>query len=202
MTSFFKLDNNDNPFDIFANWMKEASIAEPNNPNAMCLSTVSATGKPSSRMVLLKEHDESGFVFYTNSHSKKGEQLNENPNVALNFYWKTLQRQVRIEGAVTIVPRAMTEAYFHSRPRESQIASYASDQSQPLENKQIYLDRITQIKKDYEGVEHIPCPDHWNGYRVIPTLIEFWQEAEFRTHDRFVFHCTENRQWTIERQYP
>ncbi len=189
-----------NPFDIFDQWMKDAERQEPNNPNAMCLSTVSADGKPSSRMVLLKEYSENGFVFYTNSKSRKGAELSANPNVALNLYWKTFQRQVRIEGQVEIVPRDMTQAYFNSRHRGSQIASYASKQSAPLPDKSVYEVRIVELEKQFEGVDTIPCPVHWNGYRVVPSSIELWVEGEFRTHDRFAFRADNG--WNAERLYP
>jgi len=189
-----------NPFDIFHDWMEDAKREEPNNPNAMCLSTVSTDGKPSSRMVLLKEYSADGFVFYTNSFSRKGEQLSNNPNVALNIYWKTFQRQVRIEGEVEIVPRDMTQAYFNSRHRGSQIASYASKQSTSLPDRGVYEARIAELEKEFEGIDDVPCPDHWNGYRVKPTMIELWVEGEFRTHDRFVF--TRESNWTAERLYP
>jgi len=189
-----------NPFDIFDQWMIDAKREEPNNPNAMCLSTVSADGKPSSRMVLLKEYSADGFVFYTNSQSRKGGELSANPNVALNLYWKTFQRQVRIEGMVEIVPRDMTQAYFNSRYRGSQIASYASKQSTPLPDKSVYEARIAELEKQFEGIHEIPCPDHWNGYRVKPKMIELWVEGEFRTHDRFVFRVESD--WSAERLYP
>lgn len=189
-----------NPFDIFHEWMIDAKREEPNNPNAMCLSTVSGDGKPSSRMVLLKEYSADGFVFYTNSLSRKGAQLSNNPNVALNLYWKTFQRQVRIEGEVEIVSRDMTQAYFNSRHRGSQIASYASKQSTPLPDRGVYEARIAELEKEFEGIDNIPCPDHWNGYRVKPTMIELWVEGEFRTHDRFVF--MRESDWTAERLYP
>jgi len=190
------------PFHIFDAWMQDAQKAEPNNPNAMCLSTVDREGRPSSRMVLLKEYDNDGFVFYTNSLSRKGHDLEHNSYVALNFYWKTFQRQVRVEGRAELVPHAMTEAYFQSRPRGSQIASYASDQSRRLTNKSLYEDRIRAIEKEFDGVETIPCPDHWNGYRVVPSMIELWVEGEFRTHDRFVFTQDNTGTWTAERLYP
>ena len=192
----------ENPFDIFDQWMKQAEEDEPNNPNAMCLSTVDAKGRPSSRMVLLKDYDEKGFIFYTNSQSRKGQELETNPYVALCLYWKTSQRQVRIEGHVQIVPRAMTIEYFHSRHRGSQIASYASKQSRPLPDKQIYQDAIKELDNQFEGQDNITCPDHWNGYRVIPETIELWQEGEHRTHDRFAFKPNDNGEWVAERLYP
>ena len=189
-----------NPFDIFDNWIKQAIKNNPDNPNAMCLSTVSSTGKPSSRMVLLKEYDENGFIFYTNSESRKGQELSQNPHVALNLYWRESQRQVRIEGKIEIVSRQMTQAYFNSRQRGSQIASYASQQSSPLPNRHVYEDRIKKLEDQFKDTKEIPCPDHWNGYHVTPSLIELWQEGQFRTHDRFVFKVENN--WIAERLYP
>ena len=180
--------------------MKDAVRVEPNNPNAMCLSTVSKDGKPSSRMVLLKDYGCDGFTFFSNSQSRKGLELETNPYVALCLYWKSFQRQVRIEGKAEKVSRHITESYFHSRPRGSQIASHCSDQSRPLPDKQIYLDRIEKMTKEFENVEVIPCKDEWNGYLAKPTLIELWQEGEFRTHDRFVFRVENN--WQAERLYP
>ena len=193
---------NRNPFEIFDEWMKDAVSAEPNNPNAMCLSTVSADGKPSSRMVLLKDYSADGFTFFSNSQSRKGHELEQNPYVSLCLYWKSYQRQVRIEGKAEKVSRDITEAYFHSRPRGSQIASHCSDQSQPLPDKQIYLDRIAAMTKEFEDVEKIPCREEWNGYRVVPTTIELWQEGEFRTHDRFVYKQDNKGEWISQRLYP
>jgi len=147
-----------NPFEIFDQWMKEAEREEPNNPNAMCLSTVSTEGKPSSRMVLLKDYNKDGFVFYTNSESRKGGELTQNPHVALCLYWKTFQRQVRIEGKVEIVDRKMTEAYFHSRHHGSQIASYASRQSTPLPDKSVYDQRIKELRINLKAWITSPGP--------------------------------------------
>jgi len=190
------------PFTVFDQWMKEAEKQEPNNPNAMCLSTVSKDGKPSSRMVLLKDYDVNGFTFFSNSQSRKGLELKDNPWVALCLYWKTFQRQVRIEGKAEKVERHITEAYFHGRSRGSQIASHCSDQSQILQDKKIYLDRIAKAEKHFKDVEVIPCKDEWNGYRVVPTMIELWQEGEFRTHDRYAFKKDGNGQWVGQRLYP
>lgn len=190
----------DNPFDIFHQWMEDAKREEPNNPNAMCLSTVSKDGKPSSRMVLLKDYGPEGFTFFSNSLSRKGQELDHNPYVALCLYWKTFQRQVRIEGKAKKVSREITEDYFHSRHRGSQIASHCSDQSRPLPDKQIYLDRIADMTEKFKDVDVIPCKDEWNGYLVKPSSIELWEEGEFRTHDRFVFKAENN--WKAERLYP
>jgi pyridoxamine 5'-phosphate oxidase len=189
-----------NPFEIFDNWITQAEKDNPNNPNAMCLSTVSMDGKPSSRTVLLKEYDKNGFIFYTNSESRKGQDLSKNPYVALNFYWRETQRQVRIEGKIEIVPRAMTQSYFNSRQRGSQIASYASQQSRPLLDRTVYEDRIQELEKQFKNDTEIQCPDHWNGYRVIPSSIELWVEGQYRTHDRFVFKAKND--WIAERLYP
>lgn len=189
-----------NPFEIFDQWITQAEIDNTDNPNAMCLSTVSKDGKPSSRMVLLKDYGESGFTFFSNSQSRKGQELEHNQNVSLCLYWRESQRQVRIEGTAQKVEKHITESYFHGRPRGSQIASHCSDQSRPLPDKQIYLDRIVAMEKQFENSEKIPCLDHWNGYIVKPNLIELWQEGQFRTHDRFVFKVENN--WIAERLYP
>lgn len=193
---------NKNPFELFNQWMDDAIKHEPNNPNAMCLSTVSSTGKPSSRMVLLKDYSDNGFTFYTNSKSRKGNELSSNPNVALCLYWKSFQRQVRIEGTISAVPKDQVQTYFNSRYRDSQIASYASKQSQILENKSDYEDRIKELENEFKDIKDIPCPDHWNGYLVTPTAIEFWVEGEFRTHDRFLFKQDDNKKWIVDRLYP
>ena len=202
MAKNFDPSKNDDPFQLFESWLAEATASEPNNPNAMCLSTVSSLGKPSNRMVLLKEHSEKGFTFYTNCHSKKGKELTENPYVALCFYWKTLQKQIRIEGTIESVPQKKVEAYFHSRHRGSQIASAASDQSQPLTNKDIYINRFNELDIKYKGQDDIPCPSHWNGYCVVPTSIEFWVEGAHRMHDRFVYTHDKQGQWHAQRLYP
>lgn len=191
------------PFEVFDEWYADAKSSEPNDPNAMCLSTVNASACPSSRMVLLKNYGADGFTFFTNSESRKGQELSDNPNVALLFHWKSLLRQIRIEGRAGVISRAETEGYFHSRARESQIASYASDQSQPLPDKAVYMDRINEVRQQFDGQHDIPCPDHWNGYRVIPSKIEFWIQKDYRTHDRFVFtREQEGGNWHCQRLYP
>lgn len=192
----------DNPFSLFAEWMALAEKSEPNDANAMALSTASLDGLPSSRMVLLKQYDDQGFVFFTNSHSRKGHELSTNPKVALLFYWKSLLRQIRIEGTAEIVSRAETEAYFHSRARASQIASAASLQSQPMPDRQEFENRMWELDQEFKDVDHIPCPDHWNGYRVTPRRMEFWIQKDFRTHDRLVYKWTDNGDWVTEKLYP
>ncbi len=174
------------PFALFEVWFAEAKESEPNDPNAMALATASADGQPSVRMVLLKGHGPDGFVFYTNAESRKGEQIRANMRAALLFHWKSLRRQIRIEGPREEVSEAEADAYFHSRPRVSQIGSAASDQSRPLPDRTIYLDRVAALEQRYpEG--DIPRPPHWTGFRLSPRRIEFWHDRQYRLHDRRLF---------------
>ena len=188
-----------NPFELFANWYDLAIETEINDPNAMTLSTIS-NNKPSSRVVLLKSHDEKGFVFYTNSNSKKGKSISENNNIALNFHWKTQNRQIRIEGQAKIVSSEIADSYFNSRPRGSQIGAWSSNQSAELNARSELIDNIKKFEKKYED-QDIPRPSHWNGYLVKPQLIEFWQEMPFRIHDRVVYTLINNN-WEIKKLYP
>jgi len=188
-----------NPFKLFANWYDLAIETEINDPNAMTLSTIS-NNKPSSRVVLLKSHDEKGFVFYTNSNSKKGKSISENNNIALNFHWKTQNRQIRIEGQAKIVSSEIADSYFNSRPRGSQIGAWSSNQSAELNARSELIDNIKKFEKKYED-QDIPRPSHWNGYLVKPQLIEFWQEMPFRIHDRVVYTLF-NKKWEIKKLYP
>jgi pyridoxamine 5'-phosphate oxidase len=188
-----------NPFELFANWYDLAIETEINDPNAMTLSTIS-NNKPSSRVVLLKSHDEKGFVFYTNSNSKKGKSISENNNIALNFHWKTQNRQIRIEGQAKIVSSEIADSYFNSRPRGSQIGAWSSNQSAELNARSELIDNIKKFEKKYED-QDIPRPSHWNGYLVKPQLIEFWQEMPFRIHDRVVYALFNNK-WEIKKLYP
>ena len=188
-----------NPFELFANWYDLAIETEINDPNAMTLSTIS-NNKPSSRVVLLKSHDEKGFVFYTNSNSKKGKSISENNNIALNFHWKTQNRQIRIEGQAKIVSSEIADSYFNSRPRGSQIGAWSSNQSEELNARSELIDNIKKFEKKYED-QDIPRPSHWNGYLVKPQLIEFWQEMPFRIHDRVVYTLFNNK-WKIKKLYP
>ena len=193
------IDFNLNPFELFANWYDLAIETEINDPNAMTLSTIS-NNKPSSRVVLLKSHDEKGFVFYTNSNSKKGKSISENNNIALNFHWKTQNRQIRIEGQAKIVSSEIADSYFNSRPRGSQIGAWSSNQSAELNARSELIDNIKKFEKKYED-QDIPRPSHWNGYLVKPQLIEFWQEMPFRIHDRVVYTLFNNK-WKIKKLYP
>lgn len=174
------------PFMLFEVWYAEAKESEPNDPNAMAIATASEDGLPSVRMVLLKGHGPDGFVFYTNAESRKGEQIRANMRAALLFHWKSLRRQIRIEGPLEEVSSAEADAYFHSRPRVSQIGSAASDQSRALPDRQVYLDRVTALEERYpEG--NILRPPHWTGFRLSPRRIEFWQDRQYRLHDRRLF---------------
>lgn len=174
------------PFALFEVWFAEAKESEPSDANAMALATATPEGHPSVRMVLLKGHGHDGFVFYTNAESRKGEQIRANMRASLLFHWKSLRRQIRIEGPLEEVSEAEADAYFHSRPRVSQIGSAASDQSRPLADRQIYLDRVAALEDRYpEG--DIPRPPHWTGFRLSPRRIEFWHDRQYRLHDRRLF---------------
>ncbi|WP_299615064.1 pyridoxamine 5'-phosphate oxidase [Pelagibius sp.] len=188
------------PFEIFDVWLREAEAAEPNDPNALSLATVGEDGMPSARMVLLKGHDARGFVFYTNYESRKGEQLLAHPKAAMLFHWKSLRRQVRIEGEVEQVSAEEADDYFASRPKQSQIGAWASEQSRPLKGRFELEKRVALFGARY-AVGQVPRPPHWSGFRVIPRLIEFWQDGAFRLHDRLVYTRSEGG-WTTERLFP
>ncbi|HMA16216.1 MAG: pyridoxamine 5'-phosphate oxidase [Bacteroidota bacterium] len=192
------------PLDIFAAWLAEAEAAEPNDPTAMALATVGEDGMPSCRMVLLKGYDQDGFVFYTNYESRKGRQLLATPKAALLFHWKSLRRQVRIEGAVAPVGAEEADAYFASRARQSQIGAWASQQSRPLESR-FELEKRVALFAAKHAIGQVPRPPHWSGFRLTPRLIEFWQDGAFRLHDRLVYTRAAAGQeagWTTERLYP
>lgn len=193
------------PFALFAQWMSDAEAGEINDPNAMTVATATADGKPSARTILLKGVDGAntpsrGFVFYTNLESRKGLELANNPHVALLFYWKSLRRQIRIEGPSTPVPDAEADAYFNSRPRGSRVGAWASDQSRPLTDRQALIERVEAAQQRFAEGE-VPRPAHWSGYRVVPDRIEFWREGEFRLHDRLVFERSGAR-WQTHRLFP
>ncbi len=190
------------PFALFEVWFAEARASEPNDANAMALATASGEGHPSARMVLLKGHGPEGFVFYTNAESRKGEHIRATMRAALLFHWKSLRRQIRIEGPLEEVDAAEADAYFHSRARAAQIGSAASDQSRPLPDRQIYLDRVAALEDRYPDGD-IPRPSHWTGFRLRPRAIEFWHDREFRLHDRRVFtRESEGDAWTNTLLYP
>ncbi|WP_295527313.1 pyridoxamine 5'-phosphate oxidase [Novosphingobium sp. Chol11] len=189
------------PLAIFEAWFAEARANEPNDPNAMALATATPQGLPSVRMVLLKGHGSDGFVFYTNFQSRKGGELAANPHVALLFHWKSLRRQVRIEGPITEVTPAEADAYFASRHPESRLGSAASDQSRPLPSRQVYLDRVASMRAAYPDGD-VQRPSHWSGYRVRLAAIEFWQDQEFRLHERRRFVADGVNGWTSGLLYP
>ena len=174
------------PFQLFDDWLAEAREGEPNDPEAMALATAGADGRPHVRMVLLKGHGPDGFVFYTNEHSAKGGQLRENGRAALLFHWKSLRRQVRVEGTVERVPDSEADAYFATRARDSQLGAWASDQSRPLDSRDTFERRFEEAKQRFDGT-NIPRPPHWGGYRVIPERIEFWIDRPHRLHERRLF---------------
>ena len=189
------------PIAIFETWFEQAKASEPNDPNAMALATATPGGVPSVRMVLLKGHGPDGFVFYTNFESRKGGELAANPHVALLFHWKSLRRQIRIEGPITQVTPAEADAYFASRHPESRLGSAASDQSRPLPSRQVYLDRVATLRDQYPD-GNVPRPAHWSGYRVRPTAIEFWQDRDYRLHERRRFVADADGGWTSTLLYP
>jgi len=176
----------DDPFVLFEGWYAEARQSEPNDSNAMALATVDADGQPSVRMVLLKGHDPRGFVFYTNLNSRKARALIDTPKAALLFHWKSLRRQVRIEGPVGGVSLEEADAYFASRARDSQLGAWASDQSQPLPSRDLFEAQFAEVEARFEG-QDVPRPPHWSGFRVAPQRIEFWQDRAHRLHERRLF---------------
>ena len=174
------------PFRLFDEWFAEARTSEPNDPEAMTLATAGAGGRPSARVVLLKGHGPNGFIFYTNQRSRKGEELAANRNAALLFHWKSLRRQIRIEGPVSPVLDAEADAYFATRSRDSQLGAWASDQSQPLASRAEFESRYEAMRQKFEGAD-VPRPPHWSGYRVAPDRIEFWTDRPHRLHERRLF---------------
>lgn len=191
-----------NPLALFAAWLEEAQKSELNDPNAMALATAAANSAPSVRMVLLKEHDERGFVFYTNSESRKGEQLAANSQAALLFHWKSLRRQVRLEGVVTLVSAAEADTYFATRPREAQLGAWASAQSRPLASRTALEEAVKAATTRFDG-QVVARPPHWQGYRLQPLRIEYWQEMPYRLHDRVLYtRASPTGDWTYARLYP
>lgn len=195
-------DVNANPFLQFEKWFNEALKSEILEPNAMTLATVSSEGKPSARVVLLKGLETEGFVFYTNYDSKKGQDMDQNPYVALCFNWLDLQRQVRIEGIVSKVSDEISTEYFNSRPKSSRIGAWSSPQSQIVGNRAFLEEKYKELSQKYENTEGVPRPKFWGGYIVKPTMIEFWQGRSSRLHDRIVYEKTEGGAWKIERLAP
>lgn len=194
------LETTDDPISFFKDWLKEAENSGIILPESMSVSTCTAEGRPSSRMVLLKEVDEQGFVFFTNYNSRKATELEENPFAALLFHWNMLQRQVRIEGRIERISEQASADYFHSRGRGSQIGAWASHQSDILDDRETLVERVKMFEDKFKG-KTIPLPEFWGGYRVVPEKIEFWQGKADRLHDRFIYQPT-NKNWKITRLNP
>ena len=194
----------ENPIRQFEKWFEEAQNAQVLEPNAMTLATANADGIPDARIVLLKGLDEDGFRFYTNYNSTKGQELKENPQTCLVFFWPELERQVRITGMAYKLPEVTSENYFQSRPKASQIGAWASPQSQVIEDRTILEDNVQNLQEEYAEQEQLPKPPHWGGYIVKPYKIEFWQGRSSRLHDRLQYTLTElnPKKWTVERLAP
>ena len=197
----------EDPLALFARWMDEAAKSEPNDANAMSVATVDAAGRPNLRLVLLKGWDESGFVFYTNKESAKGEELAAHPHAALCLHWKSLRRQVRLRGAVREVGAAEADAYFASRAKDSQIGAWASAQSRPMQGRWAFEKEIARYAAQY-ALSQVPRPPYWTGFRVVPFEIEFWRDRPFRLHDRLVYRRAPSSDeksegpWRTERLFP
>ena len=190
------------PMQQFDIWFKDAEAHELNDPNAMTVATADANGRPSARILLLKGQDAKGFVFYTNMNSRKGGELQVNPFVSLCFHWKSLRRQVRIEGPIEQVSDDEADSYFNSRARGSRIGAWASQQSQPLADRETLMNAVAELEEKFAGAP-IPRPPHWTGQRLRPLQIEFWEDGEFRLHDRFVFQRpTVEDAWSMQRLSP
>ncbi|MEA3012692.1 MAG: pyridoxamine 5-phosphate oxidase [Sphingomonadales bacterium] len=188
------------PHQLFEEWFAEARAAEPNDPEAMALATAGADGRPSVRMVLLKGHDARGFAFYTNEESRKGGEIAANPRAALAFHWKSLRRQVRIEGRIEPTGEAEADAYFATRSRDARLGAWASDQSRPLASRAAFEARYAQVVAEHEGRD-VARPDYWRGYRLVPDRIEFWTDRPHRLHERRLFTLTEDG-WSEGLLYP
>ena len=199
LSSCFK-DLND-PIELFKIWMSEAEKKEPNDPNAFSLATTNKNNEPSARMVLLKDFNRRGFVFYTNLNSPKSNDIKKNPKAEMCFHWKSLQRQIRIFGSVAQVSDKEADIYFSSRPYESRVGAWASDQSKVMNKREEFLKKIDEIKKKYKDTKNVPRPPHWSGWCLNPSTIEFWLGDEFRIHERLRYNKVSSN-WKKEILYP
>jgi pyridoxamine 5'-phosphate oxidase len=200
MTIFDNPEND--PYALFAKWFAEAKDSEINDPNAMCISSVDNSGYPDSRIVLLKGYNEDGFTFFTNYTSRKGTQILATPKVSACFHWKSLRKQIRISGDVEKVSTSEADAYFATRSKISRLGALASDQSSPLDSRETLANKVSALENQYKDTDDIPRPPHWSGFRIKPIRIEFWQEQDYRLHDRFEFMRDEDGNWTNQRLYP
>jgi pyridoxamine 5'-phosphate oxidase len=200
LKSLSELEVNNNPFSQFSNWWDEAVQSEIDEVNAMTLSTITNEGRPSSRIVLLKGFDSKGFVFFSNYNSSKAQQISSNSHVSLLFFWKELERQIRIDGVCSKVSAEESDAYFHSRPIGSRLGAWASPQSEKIQDREVLVQRLASVTQEF-GLENVPRPPHWGGYQVVPTRIEFWQGRSNRLHDRILYEQQE-LSWQISRLAP
>ena len=185
----------DDPIELFKVWMDEAKKSEPNDPNALSLATSNKDNLPSVRMVLLKEFNQKGFVFYTNLNSQKGNELKENPNAAMCFHWKSLLRQIRISGKITQVEDSVADQYYNSRGYDSRIGAWASKQSKELKNRDELENSINEFKKKFNDKNNVPRPDHWSGWNLSPIRIEFWLDGDSRIHERLNYTIDKSGNW-------
>ncbi len=202
MGAFDEQNCETNPIVQFEKWFKEAQAVDNKEPNAMTLATSTADGRPSARIVLLKEVSDAGFVFYTNYTSRKAQDLETNPQCALTFYWSDLERQVRVEGQARHVTQAESEAYFRTRPKGSQLGAWASHQSKVVASRDVLDAKLSELESKYAGQEDIPLPEFWGGYRVVPDRVEFWQGRPNRMHDRIRYRRKGETEWVIDRLSP
>lgn len=192
----------DCPFALFTQWLADAMQSETLDPNAMTLATVDDKGQPKARTLLLKGFSkEKGWIFYTNYESEKGQELADNPKCSLLFWWENLERQVRIEGRVQKLPSKDSDLYYSSRPRDSQLGAWVSEQSKVIENREVLEERLAILEEQYQGMDPLPRPPHWGGYQLVPSSVEFWQGQPSRLHDRLRFKL-EKDQWKLERLAP
>ncbi len=194
------ISNKESPFSVFHIWMEGAKVHEHSDPDAACLATIDKDGYPNARVVLIRKIDEQGFCFFTNTRSQKGEELNQNPKAAINFHWKTLKQQIRVRGDIIRVSDEESNAYYTSRPLGNRIGAWASLQSQTLQSRQDLIDRVSAYEKKFGN--NPPRPEHWGGYRLIPTSIEFWQEQEHRLHRRIRYQKAATGDWEVRELYP